>query len=343
MTYHDLNKAFDEFSPTPEQEQAMLDRLLTDQKEVKPMNRMKKMTAVIAAAALLLMACAFTVATGLDQRIVEYFKGEPKDASLMSAGIVSVEQSHTYDNGWTVDIQQVLMDRNSIAALVEITAPDGIVPDPTYRILDMHSTVFDIHGEKIAMGGTPGWVSLEDDNLHDNKATMLWTLDLIASEKELWGKNISLTPGQFFWSKEEEPVQFSDEWSYSGMLPVGDSGLLYQMDAPFSLKLEELELKNVYISPIRFVLTLDASILDSSDPATMATFYDTLYEEGVFLTLEDGNIMEMRKGICSSSMDEKGDCRILFQPEGLVDPQTVCSVNLYGQSFSLDNLQPVGD
>ena len=80
MTYHDLNKAFDEFAPTPEQEQAMLDRLLTDQKEVKPMNHMKKMTAVIAAAALLLMACAFTVATGLDQRILEYFGGTEQDA-----------------------------------------------------------------------------------------------------------------------------------------------------------------------------------------------------------------------------------------------------------------------
>lgn len=343
MTYHDLNKAFDEFAPTPEQEQAMLDRLLTDQKEVKPMNRMKKMTAVIAAAALLLMACAFTVATGLDQRILEYFGGTEEDASLMSAGTVHAEQSHMYGNGWTVAIKQVLMDRNSIAALVEITAPDGTVPDPTYRILDIYPAVFDIHGETIAMGGTPGWVSLEDDNLHDNKATMLWTLDLIESETELWGKNISLTPRQFFWSKEEDPVQFSDEWSYSGMLPVGDSGLLYQMDTPFSLKLEELELKNIYISPIRVVLTLDASILDSSDPATMDTFYDALYAEGVFLTLEDGNIMEMRKGICSASMDEKEDCRILFQPEGLVDPQTVCSVNLYGQSFSLDNLQPVGD
>ena len=66
---------------------------------------------------------------------------------------------------------------------------------------------------------------------------MLWTCDLIASEKELWGKNISLTPRQFFWNKTEYPVQFSDEGSYSGMLPTEDLGALYQMEAPFSLKL----------------------------------------------------------------------------------------------------------
>ena len=70
-----LKRVFDQIKPTQEQERVMLDRLLTEQKEVKPMHCMKKMTAVMAAAALLLMACAFTVATGLDQRILAYFGG----------------------------------------------------------------------------------------------------------------------------------------------------------------------------------------------------------------------------------------------------------------------------
>lgn len=64
MTSHDLNRAFEAFAPTAEQEQAMLDRLLTEQKEVRPVNRIKKMTVVLVAAALMLMACAFTVVTG---------------------------------------------------------------------------------------------------------------------------------------------------------------------------------------------------------------------------------------------------------------------------------------
>ncbi len=151
-----LNRVLDQVKPTPEQEQAMLDRLLREQKGVKPVSRIKKMTAVLVAAALLLMACAFTVATGLDQRIVEYFKGEPKDAGLMSAGIVPVEQSHTYDNGWTVEIKQVLMDRNSIAALVELTAPEGIVPELEYRIFDMEPTITNAQGEELLLGGMPG-------------------------------------------------------------------------------------------------------------------------------------------------------------------------------------------
>ena len=119
-------------------------------------HKREKMAAVIAAAALLLMACAFTVTTGLDQWILEYFGGTEEDTSLMSAEIVHVEQSHMYGNDWTVAIKQVLIDHNSIAALLEIMVPDGIVSDPTYRILDMRSTVFDIIVEKITMDGTPG-------------------------------------------------------------------------------------------------------------------------------------------------------------------------------------------
>lgn len=338
MTSHDLNRAFEAFAPTAEQEQAMLDRLLTKQKEVRPVNRIKKMTVVLVAAALMLMACAFTVATGLDQRIVEYFKGEPKDASLMSAGIVPVEQSHTYDNGWTVKIKQVLMDRNSIAALVELTAPEGIVPELEYRIFDMEPTITSAQGEELLLGGMPRGIPLEDPDPEDNQATILWSYDVLLGVEEMWGGSFTLTPRQFFWSTKEGPVQFSDGWSCTGTLPTEDAGLLYQMDEPFSLEGKELGLKSIYISPIRFVFTLEAC-----DP-TM----DTLHEErgSVFLTLEDGSIVKMEEGIYSASADQTGetdDCRVQFQPEKLVDPQTVRCVTLYGQTFSLDNLQPVAE
>lgn len=338
MTSHDLNRAFEAFAPTAEQEQAMLDRLLTEQKEVRPVNRIKKMTVVLVAAALMLMACAFTVATGLDQRIVEYFKGEPKDASLMSAGIVPVEQSHTYDNGWTVKIKQVLMDRNSIAALVELTAPEGIVPELEYRIFDMEPTITSAQGEELLLGGMPRGIPLEDPDPEDNQATILWSYDVLLGVEEMWGGSFTLTPRQFFWSTKEGPVQFSDGWSCTGTLPTEDAGLLYRMDEPFSLEGKELGLKSIYISPIRFVFTLEAC-----DP-TM----DTLHEErgSVFLTLEDGSIVKMEEGIYSASADQTGetdDCRIQFQPEKLVDPENVTAVTLYGQTFSLNGLQPVAE
>lgn len=336
MTSHDLNRAFEAFAPTAEQEQAMLDRLLTEQKEVRPVNRIKKMTVVLVAAALMLMACAFTMATGLDQSIVEYFKGEPEDASLMSAGIVPVEQSHTYDNGWTVEIKQVLMDRNSITALVELTAPEGVVPELEYRIFDMEPVITNAQGEELLLGGVPREIPLEDPDPEDNQATILWSYDVLLGVEEMWGGSFTLIPRQFFWSTKEGPVQFSDGWSCTGTLPSEDARLLYRMDEPFSLEGKELGLKSIYISPIRFVFTLEAC-----DP-TM----DTLHEErgSVSLTLEDGSIVKMEEGIYSASADQTGetdDCRIQFQPEKLVDPENVTAVTLYGQTFSLNGLQPV--
>ena len=62
MTFHELNQVFEEFAPTPEQEQAMLERLLSEERRTSPMKPVKKTVTVLVAAALLLMACAFTVA-----------------------------------------------------------------------------------------------------------------------------------------------------------------------------------------------------------------------------------------------------------------------------------------
>ena len=111
MTFHDLNQVFDEFAPTPEQEQAMLERLLSEERRTSPMKPVKKTVTVLVAAALLLMACAFTVATGLNQRFLAYFRGTEEDAQQVSGGVVGVGQSFQYENGWTINIEQVLADR----------------------------------------------------------------------------------------------------------------------------------------------------------------------------------------------------------------------------------------
>ena len=41
-------------------------------------------------------------------------------------GVVEVNQSHTYENGWTVSVRQALADRYSLTVLVEVTAPENV-------------------------------------------------------------------------------------------------------------------------------------------------------------------------------------------------------------------------
>ena len=61
MELRELNRAFDQFSPTQEQKEAIRARLLHAERKRRPMKWMKKTIAVAAAAAVLLMTCAFTV------------------------------------------------------------------------------------------------------------------------------------------------------------------------------------------------------------------------------------------------------------------------------------------
>ena len=162
------NRVLDQVKPTPEQEQAMLDRLLREQKEVKPVSRMKKMTAVLAAAALLLMACAFTVATGVDQRLLALFRGDEQDAKQIAAGVVSVGESYTYDNGWTVEVEQVLVDRYSLAVLVDLIGPEGTVLNGEDCFVDFASEIIPEDGEGVG-SYVSGSTVLEDENPEDNR------------------------------------------------------------------------------------------------------------------------------------------------------------------------------
>ena len=126
MELRELNRAFDQFSPTQEQKEAIRARLLREERKRRPMKWMKKTIAVAAAAAVLLMACAFTVVTGLDQRLLDFLGGTPKEETLLSRAAVPVDASAT-DLGVTMEVKQVLADSYSVLFLVEFTAPEHVV------------------------------------------------------------------------------------------------------------------------------------------------------------------------------------------------------------------------
>ena len=193
----EVKRVFDQVKPTPEQEQAMLDRLLEEQKEVKPVSRMKKMTAVLVAAALLLMACAFTVATGVDQRLLALFRGDEQDAQQITEGVVSVGERYSYDNGWTVEVEQVLVDRYSLAVLVDLIGPEGMVLNGEDCFVDFASEIIPEDGEGVG-SYVSGSTVLEDENPEDNRISFLWqrgpSTFLKSGTQSLIGCEISLRP-----------------------------------------------------------------------------------------------------------------------------------------------------
>jgi len=86
-------------------------------------------------AAALMMTAAFAVAAGLDQRLMDYFGIGQEDLNLVSNGIVQVDKTHAYKNGWTVEVKQLLFDRYCGEILVDLTAPEGTVLTEQVKVI----------------------------------------------------------------------------------------------------------------------------------------------------------------------------------------------------------------
>lgn len=342
MTSRDLNQIFEEFAPTGEQEQAMLDRLLTEQKEVRPVNRIKKMTVVLVAAALMLMACAFTVVTGLDQRILTYFDGGEEQAQLVSGGVVEAEKSFHYENGWTINIQQVLADRYSLAVLAEVVAPEGTVLDGENYYFELG---MEVATQTQAQEGVGSWgygpVILEQGDGQDNRLTFLCTRGPQQAEgQSLNGQSLTLTP---MWLQESGGsklrVDFSEEdQSCTVQLPEKDSGRTYEVNAPIQVGGEEMTLGELYLSPISMAFSLQGERDDSRmwGPTEM-----NYMEEGAVLHMADGEAVVVRRVVSQTYDQNTGAAYCVFQTEEIVKPEDVVSVTLLNQTFSLDGLTPV--
>ena len=340
-----LNRVLDQVKPTPEQEQAMLDRLLREQKGVKSVSRMKKMTAVLAAAALLLMACAFTVATGVDQRLLALFRGDEQDAKQIAEGVVSVGESYTYDNGWTVEIEQVLVDRYSLAVLVDLIGPEGTVLNGEDCFVDFASEIIPEDGEGVG-SYVSGSTVLEDENPEDNRISFLWqrgpSTFLESGTQSLIGCEISLRPTWLTRGGSRGVIADfrGDEKSFTIKLPEQDSGRTYRLGQPLMVDEETMTLEEFYISPISAACFVNGTPNDSRmwGPPGLSGIYESLV-----LNMADGDSTAMSQSVSQTYNPESGEGRLIFQTERIIQPENVVSVTLLGQTFSLNGLQPAAE
>lgn len=335
-------RVFDQVKPTPEQEQAMLDRLLQEQKEVKPVSRRKKMTAVLVAAALLLMACAFTVATGVDQRLLSLFRGDEESAQQIADGVVSVGESYTYDNGWTVEIEQVLVDRYSLAVLVDLIGPKGAVLDGEECFIDFNSEILPEDEEGVG-SYVSGSTVLEDENPEDNRISFLWqrgpTSYLESGVQSLLGCEITLRPAWLTRGGSRGIIADfrGDEKSFTIKLPEQDSGQTYRLGLPLQVDEETMTLEELYISPISAACFVNGTPDDSRmwGPPGLSGIYESLV-----LNMADGDSVAMSQSVSQTYNPESGEGRLVFQTEQIIEPENVVSVTMLGQTFSLEGIAP---
>lgn len=257
----DFNRVFDRVRPSSGQKEAILARLLEPERKGSPMKHMKKLAALGAAAALTITACAAAVATGLDQRLADYFGVSPRQAELLLPGAAAVDVT-AEDNGAAFHITQVLRDRYSIAAVADFTAPEGTV-------LDVNGPIYSFGGighiQFLTETGTPveapayrwEWYSLDDGNPEDNHLSILFYLNI---PEGLDPEVASLAlPAEdlmvFDWTGPDDhtPDRFLEV-----PLPQTDMGYTQPFDQPVGeLDGAAIRLKEVYLSPITMMVTLE--------------------------------------------------------------------------------------
>lgn len=338
MDDRDCKRIFDQVKLSSEREEAILESLLHEKGGTNPVKPVKKVVTVLVAAALLLLACAFTVAVGLDQRILKYFGGTEENSHLLSDGIVAAEQSFCYENGWTIEIEQVLADRYSLAVLVEVTAPEGTVLDGEnyYFELGMEMT-----SQVQSQVGTEGWgygpALLDDEDPEDNHLTFLCFNgpEQTVGAQTMSGQTVTLRP---MWLQESGGrklrVDFSEEeQSCTVKLPDKNRGKTCLLGQPIQVGDEEMELGEVYISPITLAFSLqrEENDLDMWNSTEM-----THMEEGAVLQMADGQAVTMMRVTSQSYDSNTGAIHCVFQTDKVIEPDHVVSVTILGQTFSLD-------
>ena len=342
MDPRELNHLFEQMSPAPDQEEAMFARLQAPEKAVKnPSRRWKKSVFVLTAAAAMALACAAAF-SALDPRLLSLFQRTPQDTEPLAGGVVTVDQSHTYENGWTVSVRQALADRYSLTVLVEVTAPEGTVLDQ-----DQYNYYFDLSSQLLPeaenAAGVGGWRSgstlLADDDPTDNQLTFLWyrspTSYLEAETETFTGRTAVLSPSRF-WSDVPDTLLYwktdflLEEWSCTVDLPEEDSGTEISVRQAVLVGEDEMEVTQLYLSPISCALTLQGEEHDSRmwGPVGLSS----LMEE-TSLTLADGSTLPMSRLLDLTYNSDAGQAEAVFQLERITDPEQVVSVNVFGETI----------
>lgn len=260
-------RVFDQVKPSQAQKEAMLARLLEPERKVVPMKKLNKWIAAGIAAALVLITCAAAVATGIDQRLLDYFGGGEQVEELLLPGAMAVDVT-AEDNGAAFYVTQVLRDRYSVLMAADFTAPEGTelnVNGPDRELNSFgeigHIRFLDETGVPVEVSAYRcKWYSLVDGSPKDNRLSLLYYLN-VPEGLDQKVSSFVLDAGDltvFDRTDTDFHTLYSGNWSLEVSLPRTDMGYTQQFDqAVGELDGSAIHLKEVYVSPISMMVTLE--------------------------------------------------------------------------------------
>lgn len=342
MAYEDLRRVLDQVKPAPDREEAMLEDLLTEERtgtNMKTRKKLPRLAAVAVAAALMATTCAFAVVTGLDQRLLGYFGGTPEQEALLSPAAVAVDKE-IKDQGSTLHVRQVIADRYSAVFLMDFTAPEGTVLDGDYYTLgNSHIRGRTADGAELSSWGF-GWTLLEDGDPGDNRITLLYRVDFIDGDGNALGTTLTLDFAGLYDNNLNENCLAQGNWKFRVTLPENDPGRYVALGSPIEIGEKEVTLTSLYLSPISLAWELGEGEddLESLDRSALHGRED--WAEFVTLAMNDGRELapgEIKFMITEYKTDllDQDRGRYCFGLRSIIDPGSVASVSIFGQSFEM--------
>lgn len=375
MEDRELKRVFDQVKLSPERQEAMLEHLLGEERRRKPMKSMKKMVAVLVAAALMLMACAFTVATGLDQQILEFLGEDSDKIELLSPEVVEVNETVS-NNGADMTIKQLLVDRYSLLLLVEFTVPEGMeLSQEDYTFLTTYYQFINEKGERLMhFGYSSQWHMVEDQDHTDNTLEMICQIrsgssrvfadvgpddeyETTLDQQNITGIYFSATSflpkmdgGQeeayLAAANDTQNSLYHGTWAVSIPVQVQDSGWqIENVNLPVVLGGKTAEVQNIYLSPLTVYVDMDGVSKEDYYREAEKTG-STPLEQPMILRDRDGNELVVGGKFDMGQGDFIREILALNRSlDKIIDPGKYVggTLTLFGQTISLDDLQPVAE
>jgi len=348
---------FDQLAPTAEQEEEGLHRLLQTERKVTPMKRLQKWMAAGIAAALMVVSCAAAAVTGMDQRLLDFMGWGGQDQELLAPGAVPLDIV-VEDNGSTLCLTQMLVDRCTVLIMADFTAPEGTVLDVVdysdrwARVgfgdpsswSDSTKLFMDKNGEFLDLNSSfdLGFHVLEDGDPSDNHLSLAYTMNT--------AKSIDLGQATFFWLSAVNLTAFDRELGEDVILCYGDWSAAIPMpqdETGWTQRVDSEGIEEVYLSPMTLQLYVDRAVSHDIDRMLADNNIDISTAEDAWITLTtgDGETIALHFAL-GSSPDWQVNCAYNFRLTEITNPArfqggTLClhagDVNV---ELPLDNLIP---
>ena len=294
-------------------------------------------TAVLAAViAILCCMAAAAAALGLDQRLAEYFGATAEQEELLSTAAVPMNIVKR-DSGAVMRIEQVIADRYCAAVLIDFTAPDGTVLDQDYYAFDRIVSATSRDGVEMDTYGI-GWEvlpsSTEDET--GRHATILMTIHSLKGEFNFIGAKVKLTPNGLYRDNCLEELVVPGRWSCTFTMPETDPGRLCTVNEPIEIEGKNAVLTTLYISPLSLTCEIKKGTDDLKE--TVEPIYSDDGKESIApeVTLQSGETIGAadRLFLITKYLDKRG--RYCFRMDEILDPETVSSVSVFGETFFIE-------